>query len=503
MKNLTTAIAVAGIVAIIAPLAGASTDLPARPEKIQFQPLEFQPPNAKDFRRTLSNGVPVYIMPSSEFPLVNITFSFKGGAYLEPDAKAGLASMTGAMIRRGGTTSVSAQDLDEAFDFLAANASTFVGSTTAGATLNTLTSNLDESFALFIDMLRNPGFQADKVDIYRAEAIEQMRQRNDDADNLLAREWGSLMWGREHFEGRVSTRQSLSSVSIDDMKAFHKRLFHPGNLIIGITGDVQEADILARLEKALAGWAKGEPVGDPPAPSDSTAPGLYHVEKDIPQGKIRMGMRGLTRDDPDAIAVSVMNDILGGGGFTSRIMNRVRSEEGLAYGASSGFLNRVWYPGEFRAGFASKNRTCALATRIIMEEIDRIKTQPVGKDELETAKNQFIETFPRNFESKPGTVGLFINDEWTNRPADYWQTYRDRVRAVDAAEVQRVAQKYLDPSRMMILVVGKWDEIAPGNIDEQRPEKRVDMSAFFGGQVDHLPLRDPLTQEPLQQPARN
>lgn len=498
MKNTTNTLAVIGLVIAAAGAHSFASTIPARPEQIEFKPLQFEPPVAKDYRHVLpKSGVPVYLLPSNEFPLVTITLSFKGGQYLEPAGKEGLAGLTGQMIRRGGTATVSAQDMDEKFDFLASNVNVGIGSTTATATINSLTSNLNESFPLFMDMVRNPGFQSDKFDIVKAETIENMKQRNDDADNIMGREWNALMWGREHFEGRVATKTSLDAISIDDMKAFQKRLMHPGNLIVGVTGDFKQADILAMLDSAFDGWAKGEPVGDPPAPSVSQQPGVYHIEKDIPQGKVRIGMRGITRDDPDAIAVAVMNDILGGGGFTSRIMNRVRTEEGLAYGAGSTFLNKVWYPGEFRSTFASKNRTCALALKIIMDEFQKIRSEPVTEQELTTAKNQFIDTFPRTFESKAGTLGVFINDEWTKRPEGYWQSFRDKVRAVDAKEVQRVAEKYVTPENMFVLVVGKWEDIKAGDPAQQDLAKKVTMSDFFGGKAEELPLRDPLTQEPI------
>jgi len=481
--------------------AGVAAAIPARPEKIEFKPLVFEPPAASDFRRTLSSGVPVYMAPSHEFPLLTITFSFKGGAYLEPAEKTGLAAMTGAMIRRGGTTTVSAQDMDEKFDFLAANAGAFIGGTSSGASLNCLKSNFDEAFALFMDMVRNPGFQEDKVKIYRDETIENMKQRNDDADSIASREWSALFWGRDHFEGRVPTRATIESISIEDMRAFHRSIFHPGNLIIGVTGDFEPADMMEVLEKALAGWELppgGGTIPDPPAPTETPAPGIRYIEKDIPQGKVLIGHKGIRRDDPDAIPVEIMNDILGGGGFTSRIMSRVRSDEGLAYGAYSMFGNRVYYPGEFRAGFASKNSTVAQALKIVFEEMERIRTEPVSEVELETSTNQLIETFPRRFESKPAMVNLFIDDERTNRPADFWKTYRDRVRAVTAADVQRVAQTYLSPGNVAILVVGRWQEIYEGNVATAAdPSKAASMRDFFDGVATELPLRDPLTQEPL------
>src|SRR5690606_35153333 len=233
------------------------------------------------------------------------------------------------------------------------------------------------------------------------------------------------------------------SITVEDLRAMHQRIFHPapGNLIVAVSGDFDPDEMLARLEQAFADWEPRETNGDPPQPTATLTPGIYHVEKDIPQGKVFIGMRGLKRDDPDFIPAMVMNHILGGGGFTSRITNRVRSDEGLAYAAGSSLMPKVWYPGEFRVMFQSKNETVALATKLVFEEIQRIRSEGVTPEELEVAKNSFIETFPRMFESKPAMLRVFVTDELTNRPKDYWHTYRDRVRAVTAEDVQRMATR--------------------------------------------------------------
>jgi zinc protease len=220
------------------------------------------------------------------------------------------------------------------------------------------------------------------------------------------------------------------------------------------------------------------------------------VPKEIPQGKVVLGCRSIVRDDPDAIPLLLLNEILGAGGFTSRLMQQVRSNEGLAYSVRSAVTPKVAYPGDFRAGFESKSATVALATKIVFDEIRRIRAEKVSAEELETAKRGLIETFPRQFESKPAMLRLFVNDEWTKRPADYWKTFRRKVEAVTADDLLRVAKEHLDPEEMAILVVGDWAEIAPGDLG-----KRASMNDFFGGKVKHLPLRDPLTLEPLPDPA--
>lgn len=477
--------------------AGDGGAIPKRPEELSFRALEFTPPQASAFRQTLSDGTPVYMAPSKEFPLVNLVFSFKGGDFLDPPDMVGLAGMTGREMRDGGTTTIKPADLDEQLDFLATQAGVSVGDVTTTASMNCLAGNFDESLKLFIDMLRNPGFDPARLEVARGQYLEKLKTRNDDAGTIQGREWPALLYGRDHFEAAEPTEKGVRAISPDAMWAMHKRIFHPGNLIIAVTGDFDPATMKAKLEKALAGWERGEPVSDPPPPSATLEPGVYHVQKDIPQGKVLIGCRGIQRDDPDFFPLLVMNEILGGGGFTSRIVQSVRSNEGLAYSAFSRNGPKVWYPGEFQAGFQSKNATCALATRLIFDELNRIRTEPVTDEELATAKRGFIETFPRQFESKPAVLGIFVSDEWTKRPEGYWTTFRDRVNAVSAADVQRVAQKYLDPSRMAILVVGDWKTIAPGD-----PTGRAKMADFFGGKVTHLPLRDPMTMEPLpEQPA--
>ena len=480
--------------AVVGTTAGrAAAEIPPRPEDIPFPAFDFEPPNAADYRHTLQSGVTVYLAPSHEFPLINVSLTFKGGAYLDPPGKTGLAAATGAMMRRGGTTSTPAREMDEEFDFLAALASSACGATQSEASLNCLVSNLDEGFALFMDMVRRPGFAEDRLQIYTDEVLEDLKQRNDDAGRILRREWRALIFGRDHFEGRRPTKASIGSIGLEDLQAMHERIFHPGNLVVAATGDFEPTALLEKIEAAFEGWSAGEPLPDPPAPAATLVPGVYHIEKDIPQGKVYIGLRGIRRDDPDYFSLRLMNRILGGGGFTSRITSRVRSDEGLAYSVRSTMSPRVHYPGEIRASFQSKNPTVALAAKIILEEIERIRTEPVSGDELQVAKNALIETFPRTFESKAGMLSVFVDDDLTDRDPEFWENYRDNVRAVTAADVMQVARTHLLPEQMAFLIVGHWEGIAEGDL-----EGRATMSEFFGGEVTHLPLRDPLTLEPME-----
>lgn len=476
----------------------ATAQIPPHPAEITYPPLDFEVPLAAEYRHELSNGVPVFVAPSAEFPLVTVSFAFKGGSYLETPEQTGLASMVGTMIRRGGTMTVPAEDMDERFDFLAADVSTFVGSETSGASIDCLKSNFDEAFALFMDMLRAPGFDAERLRIQKADLIEDFKQRNDNPMSVAMPTLRRLVYGETHYTAREPTQASIEAIDPAAMRAMHARIFHPGNLIVSVTGDVEVSAILAMLDRALSGWTALERNPDPPAPDASITPGLYHArtsQQDLPQGTTLLVSRGYRRDDPDAIPLSVMNEILGGGGFTSRITNRVRSDEGLAYTAVSFFQPQVYYPGIFASFYQSKNTTVALAAKIILEEIERIRIEAVGDEELRTAKNSFIESFPERFASKDAMVGVFVNDEMTGRDPGYWTRYRDAVGAVSKDEVLRVAREYLDPGAMSMLVVGDWEQIAPGDL-----EGRASMEDFFGGEVTHLPMLDPLTREPIEEP---
>lgn len=473
--------------------AEAVLDLPARPEAIEFPPLSFEPPEASSFRHVLADGTVVFLAPSREFPLVNLAITFKGGRSLDPAESPGLASMTARLVREGGTSRKKPVEFDEELDFLATEVTVTSADTFTTATMNCLASTFDESLSLFLDMLREPAFDADRLATTKARFVAQLAQRNDDATSIVGREWKRLAFGPEHFSAAESTAASVEATSREQLMAMHRRIFHPGNMIVAVSGDFDEATMLAALEKAFAGWERGPLAPSPAAPTAVLAPGIYHVPKDIPQGKVLIGKRSITRDDPDAIPLTLLNEILGAGGFTSRLMQKIRSNEGLAYSARSVLAPAVDYPGLFYAGFESKNPTVALATKIVFDELRSLQNDLVTDDELETAKKSLIETFPRQFESKPKMLGVFVNDEWTDRPADFWKTFRNKVAAVTREDLRRVARTHLDPDTMAILVVGDWDAIAPGDID-----KRATMGEFFDGTVTHLPLRDPLTLEPLE-----
>lgn len=470
----------------------AAQEIPADPGKLSFQPIVYAPPRALDHRVVLKNGMVVFIAEDRALPLVNIQVTMRVGRWLEPAGKEGLAGYTGAQMRRGGTKSLSAEALDERLDLLAAQLGTAIGETAGSASLNCLSDNIDESLKLFAEVLREPRFQEDRLNLAREQDLQAMKKRNDDSADIEAREWNVLLSGERQFTNHFVTKASLESLTRDDLVAFHQKWVHPGNMIVAVSGRFDRATMLRKLEAAFANWPRPKPTV-PPVPTELTpaAPGLYRMQKDVNQGRVSIGLPTVKRDNPDIYALEVMNEILGGSGFTARITRTVRSNEGLAYSAGSGLSFGVYYPGRFRAGFQSKSRTVAYATALVLEEIRKIREAPVTAVELDTIQKSLIETFPSNFASIGQTLGIFAADEYTKRDPGFWAAYRDRIRAVTPADVQRVARTYLVPEQLRILVVGDQKEIDTG--DGKHEANLVTLAP--GGKVETLPLRDPYTMK--------
>jgi zinc protease len=467
-----------------------SQEIVEHPDLLTYPELVFDPPKPSDYRTTLSNGMVVYIAEDKELPLINVSVLIRGGAAWEPAEKTGLASLTGTLLRDGGTQTRTPDDLDDEIDFLAANIFTSFGTTSGGANLNVLSYEIEKGLDILIDVLRNPRFDENRFRIQKDRIRQNLARRNDRTSDIESREWGNLLYGEDHFSARNVTVETLEAITQDDLKEFHRTFLHPGNMMLAVAGDFDRDEMIDHLERAFQGWEAEEPWSTPvPRPDHTPVAGIYMVDKsDVNQGRVSIGHLGITYDNPDRHAVQVMNGILGGSGFTSRIMTRVRSDEGLAYSAGSSFGVGTHYPATFRAFYQSRSEACAYAAKIVLEEIERIREETVSDEELTTEKNFILEAFPRRFASANQIVSLYARDEFEGRNPDDWLTYRDAIREISADDVQQAARAYLHPDKLVMLVVGNLEDILKG-------DTRYDASFETIGdqQITRLPLRDPLT----------
>ncbi len=467
-------------------------DIVDRPEKLKFGDLDFEIPSADDLRFELSNGTPVYLSEDHQLPLVNVAVYFKGGRYLVPANKAGLAEMVSEAWRSGGAGDFSAQELDEKLDFLAANISARISDVRGSASLNVMSKDLEEAMALFMDLLTRPTFQDDRFTKAEDDLLQAMKRRNDDTGAIENREWDRLIYGDDYWMNQLATKATLNSITVDDAKQFVSRLIRSDNMVLAVSGDISRDDAKKLLDATIGTLPKLEStLPEIPQPTEVPAAGVYVINKpEVNQGRVRMGHLGYRLGFPDQFPLTIGNDILGGGGFTARMMKRIRSDEGLAYGAYSSMSFPVTMPGAFGPFYQSKSSTCAFAAEIAMELIRQMQVEEVTDEELTTSKNSMIETFPRRFESAARVVGLFAQDEILGRSHDYWTTYRETVRKVTAEDVRKAFAEDIRPDDMIMLVVGNIEEIMAGH-----PDHDARLTDF--GPIHTVPLRDPMTLAPL------
>lgn len=473
-----------------------ATSIPDRPEKLAFPPLEFQPPAAEPYRVPLQAGPVVYIAEDRELPLVNLSILVRTGHWVEPEGKEGLTDLGGSLLTRAGTEARTAEELEERLAFLAAQLGSSIQGANGSVSLNLLSKDLDEGLTILREVLTQPRFQADRIELQKQQMLQAMKQRNDHSASIESMEQSILAYGAHFWDNRYQTEASVAAITREDLLEFHRRWFFPSNFTIAVSGDFNRAEMLTKLDKLFSNWPwSGTPP--PPIPQDikMAEAGVYVVNKEVNQGRVSLLLPGVMRGTPDHAAIMMMNDILGGSGFASRLVNRIRSDEGLAYSVGSTFTPGTYFPYAFVASLQTKSATVPYATSIVIEEMKRIAAEPVRAEELQNAQRGYIDRLPRSFASKAQIVGILANEEYTGRyvtEPDYLRTIAAKVKAVTVADVQRVAQKYLTPERLVILVVGDKAEILKGH-----PDHAVKLTEFGGGRFTELPLRDPLTLKPM------
>ncbi|MEK6694905.1 MAG: pitrilysin family protein [Nitrospirota bacterium] len=446
------------------------------PRTMKFEPVTITVPEVE--RVVLENGLIVYLLPDRELPLVSVSAMIRTGAIYEPADKVGLAGLTGIVMRTGGTARLAGDQVDEELEFLAANISMGIGAESGAASLDLLKKDLPQGLAIFADMLRAPAFESAKVDQAKRQALEAIRRRPDSPGGIAAREFRKLLFGADHPLGRESTTDTVSRITRDDLVAFHRQFFAPNSLILGVTGDFEKPAMLDALRKAFGDW-QPQTVALPVLPPVTASPGAGRsvniLRRDLSQTHLRIGHLSVKEDDPDYFALALLEDILGGNSFTSRLFRDVRSRQGLAYSVGSRIAPGNAGPGIFMMQALTKGPSTYQALSSMLDHMERMRQEPVTPEELQLAKDAFLNSFVFSFADSGLIVGRLMGLEYHGLPKDFLQRFRDSVVRLTKEDLLRVARLHLHPDRVIILAVGKDN-------DFEKP-----LSAF--GQINVLTLK--------------
>ncbi|MGL5061823.1 MAG: M16 family metallopeptidase [Microcoleus sp.] len=413
-------------------------------------------------RFELKNGMRVYLMEDKELPLVEGTAIFRTGDRFEPADKIGLASLTGEVMRTGGTSKHTADELNQLLEQRAASVETGISSTAGSASFSALAEDLEPIFDLFAEVIQEPVFAAEKLDLSKKQYQGGIARRNDDPNSITTREFQKLIYGDRSPYARTVEYKTLSNISRDDLVSFYQKYFHPRNAILGISGDFNTAKMREIIEQKFGNWQANSTAEVPQLPTvlPANQGGIFLVNQpQLSQSYVQMGHLGGMLNSPDYGALDVMNGVLNG--FGGRLFNNVRSRQGLAYSVYAAWSPRFDYPGMFVAGGQTRSNATVPFIKAIQAEIDRIRTEPITAAELAFAKESKINSFIFNFEDPSQTLSRLMRYEYYSYPDDFIFRYRRSIEAATIADVQRVAKTYLKPENLVTLVVGNTDAIQP------------------------------------------
>ena len=412
----------------------------------------FKPPQPK--RIELSNGMVIFLQEDHELPLIDGTARIRGGSVNEPANKTGLVDLYSEVWRTGGTKTQTGDQLDDFLEVRAAKVETggSEDSTTIG--WSCLKDDLGDVFKVFVDVLRNPEFRADKIDIARKGEEDGISRRNDQVGEIAHRESTKLAYGADNPYATVPEYATVAAVTRQDLVDWHARYVQPNNTILGVTGDFDSAAMEARLRAAFESWPKG-----PAAPRNEVQyapakPGYYLVPKDdVNQSTIRMVALGTTRDNPDYYAISVFNEAFGGG-FSSRLFNDIRTKRALAYGVGGGVGTNFGHPGILQISIGTKSQSTIEAIQAADEDIDDLAKHPITDEEIQHAKDAILNAFVFRLDSPDKILEERMTYEYYGYPPDWLDKYQAEIKKVTTADVNRVAAKYLHRDQLAVLVVG-------------------------------------------------
>lgn len=432
------------------------------PRTMQFEPVQFTPPDPE--RVVLENGLIVYLLEDHELPLVTLTATMQTGAWLDPSDKVGLAGLTGATMRTGGTARLSAEQVDQELEQLAAVISVSIGTESGSAMLDVLKKDLPRGLRMFADILMTPAFDPSRVELAKLQAIEGIRRRQDQPQSIAGREFAKLIYGANHPFARESSVASVSKITRDDLRAFHARTIHPNGIILGVTGDFEKGPMLAALRETFGAWPKGDvpTIALPPVQAEPGRDGkrlVRVVGKGSQQTHLRAGHLSIKESDPDYPALSLLNDILGGGGFRSRLFQDVRTKQGLAYSVGSSLRAGVREQGVWGMRAETKLASTQDVVSRLVANMERLQQEPVTDRELAEAKEAFVNSFVFSFTSASSIVSRLIGLEYDGLPKDFLQQMRDKVVTLTKDDLLQAARKHLHPDQLRILAVGQADAL--------------------------------------------
>jgi predicted Zn-dependent peptidase len=430
------------------------------PRHMRFPTVEFNPPEPE--RLVLDNGMVVYLLEDHELPLITLNAMIRTGTWLDPADKVGLAAMTGAVMRMGGSALMSADEIDDELERTAATISIAFGKESGSASLDVLKKDFPRGLQIFADLLRTPAFEPSRLELARLQAIEGIRRRQDNPGSVAAREFAKLLYGPAHPSAREGTVESVTRITRDDLVAFHRTTLQPNGIILGVTGDFDKASVLALLREVFGDWPKGTvpalSIPDVPA-GEATMAAVRFISKDTSQTHVRMGHLSIKETDPDYVALAIVNDILGGSSFRSRLFNDVRSKRGLAYSVGSAFRAGSHDQGIWYVRAETKLPSTQEVVNRFVANIERLRQEPVSDVELEEAKEAYVNSFVFSFTSAASIVNRFMDLEYDELPKDWLQQIRDKVVKLTKDDILRAAQQHLHPDRLRLLAVGPGETL--------------------------------------------
>lgn len=457
------------LVGLLAPRPAYAQDEDAEIRTAEYDVQDLSYPDLRDFdtpepeRLELDNGMTIFLLEDRELPQVNAVARVGVGSVYEPSRKRGLASITGTVMRTGGTESMAPDSLNQTLENIGATVETSIGETSGSAFMSTLSDHVDIVLPIFSDVLRTPAFAEAKLQQAKSQQKSAISRRNDNARSIAFREFNQLVYGEDSPYARIPEYYTVDRISRQDLTTFHGQYYHPNNVILSVWGDFDTETMKQALREQFGDWSTPDGF-EPPTPPQPTASREYSVnfvqKDDVNQSTILMGHPGsLTQDDPDYPTVTVMNEVLSGG-FSGRLFQNVRREKGLAYSVFGGYSAGYDRPGRFFAGVFSKSATTVEAANAVMHEVKRMRQDPPTAEELSLAKDSYLNSFVFNFDTKREILNRLMTYESYDYPTDFLQQTKNEIEEVTANDVQTVAKKYLYPDQSHILIVGNREQFS-------------------------------------------